>query len=151
MWPFWAKSTLARQHLNPVIHVLSILTLKFHSSEVTFSSCPAPAFPAASVCYAEVPWVPEVLQLAVMTLTPACTLTDTVSDAVQGLLPPESPVMCKSTHVQRACLINSAGSLSRGSAILLSNCSAFCLMFRMLILFFFFFPLYLKQIKDPLL
>lgn len=34
--------------------------LKFHSSEVTFSPCPAP-----SVCCTGVPWVPKVLQLAV--------------------------------------------------------------------------------------
>lgn len=41
------------------------LTPKFHSSEVTYSSHPAPAFPAALVCCAKVPQVPKVLWLAV--------------------------------------------------------------------------------------
>lgn len=127
------------------------LMLKFHSSEVMFSSWPAPAFPAASVCCAKVPWVPKVLRLAVpRNALPVVALNARVPTnrrlvrcCALGVLLPESPAGCKSTRARQAHLINRAVSLSRGSAaaaaaILLFNCSAFCLVSRMPILFFFF-------------
>ena len=117
---------------------------KFHSSEVTFSPCPAPGCPTASVCCAEVPQVPKVLQLAVprnalpVAALNACVPADRcrVQRRALGVLLPESLAGCKSTCACRAHLINSAGSQSRGSAaaaaaIFLSSCSAFCLVSRM--------------------
>lgn len=84
------------------------LTPKFHSSEVMFGSCPAPVFPAASVCCAEVPRVPEALRLAVPTnASPVVSVNARVPaegrrvrHCALGVLLPESPAGCRSTRVR---------------------------------------------------
>jgi len=129
------------------------LTLKFHSSDVMFVSCPAPAFPAASLFCAQVPRMLKVLQFAVprnaspvAALNAVVPITDaSVGSSVLGVLLPASPAGCKHTHVHKACLVNTTGSLSRGSdavavAILFLTCSAFCLVSRVLIRGFISLP-----------
>lgn len=140
------------------------LTPKFHSSEVMYSSHPAPAFPAALVCCAKVPQVPKLLWLAVprnalpVVALNACVPADRhhVQHHALGVFFPAWVTSGVEIHPYTPSLPHKSRRLSVQRQCCCGSCHLLILLLSIVScpgcrLFFFLFFFFLKQMKDMLL